>query len=444
MNIQEQIRALEATHASMLGQQTSLMDKARVEGRTLDDAEREAFDNLTPGVDAVLADIARLRKMESAVLPKATPVAGGSPDEAGRSRGSVITLGRPTVPKGTAFVRYAMALANSRGSISDALMFARRWKDSTPEVLQALEQKATAGTTTDSDWAAPLVYPTQLAAEFLELLRPATVLGKLSLKRVPFNVRITRQLTGSTVAWVGEAAPKPVGELSFDYVTLLYTKVAGIVVITEELARLSTPSAEDTVRQDMIAQISQFLDEQFLDPAITATAGVRPASVTNGATAVPASGTDAAALRCDLRDLFALFSGAHLSTSGAALVMSEVMATSIGMMVNALGQVEFNGLGASGGNLSGLTVVTSQSDILADMIVMIKQSEVLLADDGGVQVDVSREATLDMAGGSTPVFSLWQKNCVGIRAERWINWQKARPEAVAYISGADYGSCEAP
>jgi len=81
------------------------------------------------------------------------------------------------------------------------------------------------------------------------------------------------------------------------------------------------------------------------------------------------------------------------------------------------------------------------ADTGSELIVLVKQSDVLLADDGGVTVDASREATLDMAGGNTPTFSLWQKNCVGLKAERFINWQKARPESVAYISGANYGSC---
>jgi HK97 family phage major capsid protein len=442
VNIQEQIRSLEATHTALLGQQTALMDKARGEGRTLDSEEGDTFDSLTKDVESVVADLARLRKMETAVIPKAIPVAGGNPGEAQQVRAGVaITGGRSQVPKGIPFVRYAMALANSGGSISDALMFARRWKDSTPEVLLALEQKVgTAGSTTDSDWAAPLVYPTQLASEFLELLRPATVIGRLPLKNVPFNVRIARQTGGSTVAWVGESAPKPLSDLAFDYVTLAYTKVAGIVVITEELARLSSPSAEGIVRDDMVRQIAQFLDEQFLDPAITATAGVRPASVTNGVTAIPASGTDAAALRCDLRDLFATFTAANLSPSGSTLVMSEIMAASIGMMVNALGQPEFTGLGAGGGTLAGLPVVTSQSSVLDDQIVMIKGSEILLA-QGGIEVDVSREATLDLAGGTAPAFSLWQRNCVGIRAEQWANWAKARAAAVGVISGADYGAC---
>jgi transglutaminase-like putative cysteine protease len=64
-----------------------------------------------------------------------------------------------------------------------------------------------------------------------------------------------------------------------------------------------------------------------------------------------------------------------------------------------------------------------------------------LADDGRVTLDASNQATLDMMGGSpgAPTFNLWQRNCIGIRAERWIRWQKRRPTVVAVIDTAAYG-----
>jgi hypothetical protein len=57
---------------------------------------------------------------------------------------------------------------------------------------------------------------------------------------------------------------------------------------------------------------------------------------------------------------------------------------------------------------------------------------------------VSREATLQMndapaAPDATTVFrSLWQDNLVGLRAERMINWQRARTAAVYYLTDAAY------
>ena len=77
------------------------------------------------------------------------------------------------------------------------------------------------------------------------------------------------------------------------------------------------------------------------------------------------------------------------------------------------GSRDFPTMGANGGNLAGLTVITSETvggDTSGHNIYFIKQNEVFLADDGAVSLDSSREATLDMAGSTTAVYSLWQRN----------------------------------
>lgn len=445
VNVQEQIRGFEAKRAASHARMEIIMKTAGDDGvRTLDTAETEEYDNLAAEVRAVDAHLKRLRDLEKASAPAAKPVAGGNADEALTVRaGSIITAGRPTMPKGTAFVRYAMALAASRGSTYDALAMAKRWKDSTPEVYTALEQRADAGTVADTTWAAPLAVPQNLASEFVDLLRAATVLGRLNLRRVPFNVTIPVQTSGSLVNWVGEAAPKPVGELAFTSVNFGFSKVAGIVVISEELARLSSPSAEDTVRRDLIASVSEFIDLQFLSDSVAATAN-NPAGIAFGVAAIPATGTDAAALRCDVGSALSAMLTGNLSTTSVIIVMSEQMGAQIGLMTNALGQPEFPTMGANGGTLAGLPVITSEnvdSDTTGQNIYFIKQNEIFLADDGAVSLDSSREATLDMAGSTNAVYSLWQRNAVGIRAERWINYARRREGAVQYISGAAYNAC---
>ncbi len=69
----------------------------------------------------------------------------------------------------------------------------------------------------------------------------------------------------------------------------------------------------------------------------------------------------------------------------------------------------------------------------------------MLADDGQVMIDVSREASVQMndapddpASASTVLTSFWQHNLVGIRAERMINWAKRRSAAVQFIAAAKY------
>src|SRR4029077_3814704 len=225
------------------------------------------------------------------------------------------------------------------------------------------------------------------------------------LRMTPFNVRVPVQTGGATVAWVGEKAAKPVTELDFTTVTLGYDKIAGIVVLTEELVRLSSPSAEATVRRDLTEQIAQFMDVQFITPSVTATAN-NPASVTNNVTAIPATGTDLADLFTDFNSALAKYDTANMPTNDVVIVTTPTIARGMGALRNSLGIVDGQvNMNPTGGTVMGYPVIVSSS-VPAGDIVFIKPSEVLVADDGRVTLDSSNQATLDMAGGNSPTFNL--------------------------------------
>ena len=86
----------------------------------------------------------------------------------------------------------------------------------------------------------------------------------------------------------------------------------------------------------------------------------------------------------------------------------------------------------------GYKAVTSQ--VAGTTVALIKPDQILYADDGGVTIDVSREASLQMDSCTDgrarcdrgPTRALWQMNYVGLRAERFINWKKARTGVVQY------------
>ena len=455
--IGEQIADLEAARAAKVAAMESITEKCMDAGRTKDENEREQFADLRDEVKSIDEELADLREMEKLSAKKAAPVDGKSSKGADASRSGVHIEVKANVPKGTGFTRFAMALAASRGNRLEAVEYAKRWSDTTPEVETVLRAAVTAGTTSDADWAAPLVEYQNLASEFIELLRPQTIIGRIDgIRRVPFNVKIPTQTQGSTVGWVGEGAPKPVGELKFGQTSLGMAKAAGIIVLTEELVRSSSPSAEAIVRSDLTAAIAQFLDAQFVDPAVAEVAGVSPASITNGVTPVVASGTTADALKADVRTLFANFIAANMTPAGGVWIMTPTMALTLGMMQNALGQPEFPGIDMNGGTFMGLPVIVSNNiapepgdegppEIPAgERIILVKASEILLADDGGVTLDVSREASLQMndapSAGAQSLVSLWQNNLVGLRAERYVNWKRRRLEAVGYITGAAYAA----
>jgi len=458
--IAEQIAAFEQKRGGLVAANETIMTKAADDGSTLDAEQEEQFDGNQADIDAIDKHLVRLRAMEKMAISKAVPAAGTNTEDAGKTRGGTrIEVKGVNLPKGTAFTRYAMALARSKGNLMQAAEIAKQWGDSTPQVETILKAAVAAGTTTDTTWAKPLVEYENMASEFAELLRPATIIGRIpGLRRVPFNIKIPRQTGGSTVGWVGEGKPKPVSALAFDQVTLGMAKTAGIVVITDELARSSSPAAEEVVRQDLIDQTAQFLDRQFVDPTVTAVTGVSPASITNGVTAITASGTDADAFRADAKSLMAGYIAANMSLAGAVWIMTETQALSLALMLNPLGQQEFPGMTATGtGTLLGLPVIISENIPAqaavtgppaipaGSRIILVKASEILLADDGQTMLDVSSEASLQMdsaptdpPAAATVFVSLWQMNMIGIRAERYINWGKRRSGAVQYITGTAY------
>lgn len=450
--IQEQIAALEAARVAKTARMSEIMQKSIDEGRSTDEQEREEFDTLQAEVKTADADLTRLRELERLNVAAAKPVEPkGVVDAATASvvRGTGPIQVRSNLPKGTAFTRYAIALARSKGNIMHAVEIAKQWRDSTPEVEQVLKAAVDAGTTTDSTWAAPLVSQEQMASEFIELLRPATIIGRIGgFRRVPFNVKMPRQTTGGSASWVGQGKAKPVSELAFDTVTLGFSKVAGIVVLTEELVRFSNPSAEAVVRDDMIATIAQFLDQQFIDPSVAAVSNVSPASVTNGVSAVASTGATLAQVEADVKSLFSNLIAANIDLSTGTWVMHPRTALSLSLLRTTQEIVAYPQITPQGGSWFGLPVVTSANVPVGvttgepTTITLVNAGDVLLADDGGVTLDASREASLQMdsapTSAATSMISLWQQNMIGLRAERYINWLKRRSAAVQYISGVTY------
>jgi HK97 family phage major capsid protein/HK97 family phage prohead protease len=451
MTIAEQIAAFEAKRAAKAARMEELMNKAAGEGSTLDAGESEEYDTTKTEIDEIDKHLVRLHDLEAINKAKAVSVAGvkdGATASQARGGMPIISV-KPNVPKGTTFTRYAIALGVSKGNKMEAMEVARqRWGDQSGEIVDVLKAAIAAGTTTDSTWASPLIAYNVMASEFIDLLRPATIVGRIpGLRRVPFNIQMPRQTAGSSFQWVGEGVPKPLSKLAFDTMTLRWAKAAGIVVFTEELLRFSNPSAEELVRNDLVAACAQFLDQQFLDPDKAEVTNISPAGITAGITPIQASGTTAAALRLDIMHLMAPFIAANLSLQTAVWIMSPTLALAISLMQNPLGQPEFSGfnLTNAGGTFMGIPVVLSEN-MSTGMIVLIVANEILLADDGGVNIDVSREASLQMDSAptnpptaSTVFVSLWQQNMVGLRAERFINWKRRRDAAVGYIANSGYG-----
>ncbi len=460
--IAEQIAALETKRAAHVARQTEIQTKAIDDGRTKDASEKEEFDNLSAEVeviDAELKDLRVLEKQAKDATPVTTKAADtGKPGAAPRApAGDGYITVKSNLAPGVRFARYAMAMIRAKGNVSDALAVVQQekaWADTQEEISRFIKTAIPAGDTTTSGWASQIAYQNNLASEFVEYLRPMTVLGKLNLRRVPFNIRVGEQNGTGTGNWVGQGAPIPVSKQGFTSQSLGIAKAACITPIDEELARLSSPSAEMLVRDDLAKVISTFLDVQFVDPNVAASANISPASVTYGVTPVTATGTAAANLRTDLATLLKSMADENLDLAQCAWIMTPNQAMQISLMLNSLGLPLYPEMGVNGGRLLGLPVITSNSANIPGspdsgrMIILVNQPEVFLADDGQVMIDVSREASLQLLDNptntstgsttATTMVSMFQTMSLAIRAVRFINWAKRRSTAVAYIREAAY------
>ncbi len=428
----EYVTALENKRAACTARMSGIMEASADGGETLDEAQDTEYKSLSAQVKAIDNDLVKWRELATLNATAAAPV----PAIAARVPPPVISV-KSNTPPGTAFIRLACAKLVCNGNLWEAAEYAKRWDSSTPEVSLALKAAVAAGTATDAVWAGPLVHP-NISTDFLELLRAATILGKIpGLRVVPFNTLIPKQTAGGSYNWVGEAKPKPVTSLAFGSVSLGYAKAAGIIAITEELARLSSPAAETLVRADMVAGIARFLDQQFTDPTVAAVANVHPASITNGAPNAAATGNPLA----DFMAVINHFAIKNIDVSGLTVIMSPTNALSLAFRTYSTGDPMFPGVTVNGGTYRGINIVTSNT--VGTNIIALQPNLILYADDGGVTIDVSREASIQMDSApdappaATTVFvSLWQQNMIGLRAERWINWLPANIDAVYYLTAA--------
>ncbi len=458
MNIQEQIKQFQDTRKLKAERMKEIMEGACGEGATLDAAQTEEYDTLEDEVKHIDKHIDRLKGLEKINIETAKPITATPTDEQAKSLGQKTQV-KPvfsvkTNNGGIALAQVVKFLGRAQGNRLGALELAKQATDIDHRVVHVLKAAVAAGSTGNSTWVGPLVGEvSSVYADFIEYLRPQTIVGQFgtgsipNLRRVPFRVPLIGQSSGGSGYWVGEGAPKPLTKFDFNRTTLEPLKVANIAVLTNEAIQSSSPAADVIVRDQLVAALRERMDIDFVNPAKAAVAGVSPASITNGITPIPSSGTDAEAVRTDIRALFAAFIAANNAPTTGVWIMSATTALALSLMHNPIGQPEFPGISMMGGTFQGMPVIISEY-VPAGIVILANAQDIYLGDDGGFNVDMSQEASLQMDDAPTnnsvtptptEVVSLWQTNSTGFRAERIINWARRRQTSVAYLTGVNWG-----
>ena len=109
--------------------------------------------------------------------------------------------------------------------------------------------------------------PTILAEEFIEFLRPASVVraaGPTILPMPKGNLSLPAVTGGASATWVGENSVIPATQQTIGLVKLIAKKLAALVPISNDLIRYANPQTDAVIRKDLVKSVSQAEDLAFI------------------------------------------------------------------------------------------------------------------------------------------------------------------------------------
>lgn len=421
------------------------------ESRRFNEDEATEFDELSTDLDD-LEDEIRMKRFDDRMAASASAVSKGSAAEQRASRGPTILV-RTQDPDdkfaGQSFIRHLKLKALSRLTHESVSALAeQRFGRTHPKFVQFVKAAVAGGGTGSGEWGAELAKLDALyTGDFITFLYGKTVFDQLPLREVPARVRVKGQDGAASASWVGESKAGPVHAQDYSSIDLTPLKVMAICVMSNELIEDSAPAADMLARDNIVEASAQKVDSTFFSTA-AASAGVSPAGILNGVTAIQASGTAEADVRTDAQAVAYPFVTAKMA-SGLVWAINPAQGLSLGSFVNTFSMPSFPGINEEGGTFMGRKAYAGDN-VTPGQLVLLRPQDIWKIGDGGVQVSMSDVATIEMndapAGASdTPVdmashrVSMFQTESTAFKVVRRINFQKRRTGAVQYIDNAEYG-----
>jgi hypothetical protein len=207
--------------------------------------------------------------------------------------------------------------------------------------------------------------------------------------------------------------------------------LGSIVVATAELLKATGDQAEAVFEALVLNAAVVAADAALLDPSRAGQPDVSPPSITYGAFATPSTGSSLAALNHDLGTVADHMLAQGVPLAAPVVIMSPASALRVGGLASLPGAPT-------------LTVPVVKSVGAGDQVVLL-DAGLLAYTDGGVIVDLSQEASLELDDaptgdigaptGATTLTSLWQVDAVAFRISQFLNWALAHSGAVGVVTG---------
>jgi HK97 family phage major capsid protein len=283
-----------------------------------------------------------------------------------------------------------------------------------------------------------LLVPTAPQAGIMELLRKESTFLAAGPVRVPLTAgRYTqpRGLAGATAAYVAEGALKPVSTPTFDSISMIAKKLAGIVPMTNEARMWTVGDIEAYVRTDLRNALALTLD---LNAWLGTGAGASPTGILNKAgvqTVTAATYITGTITAPTLAELDLLANAFILKMTAANLYTNQnwrwVMPYRTALRLSSMrvgdndGDLAFPELSplGNGGQWKGFPVIISSQIPTTGggttdetTLALVDFTHVLYGEEEGIVMKMSDQATLDVDGAGTLVH-LWQQNMFAILAE---------------------------
>jgi hypothetical protein len=283
-----------------------------------------------------------------------------------------------------------------------------------------------------------LVADSTTNAAFIDYLRNVSALDAMSSYMIPSMQygAVAIKSTAWTADEIGEGVGKKVQTATFNESLISPLKVTAIVACTREFLQQPIKNVRGYIARAMRDAVSSKMNDTFFTDVSELNFGVGTATA-----------DDMASVLQDLRELTKMVaygegSKLFLFVNSDQAIMLTSLATSVGL----------DTMSPLGGMFFGLEVKVS--DNLPSGLIFCIDPTGIAWWDGGVEQAVSTQADLELEDGpanaSAPTVaqaslsSLFQTNAVGFRVERSFAYKVVRPNAVACLHGAAWGSADSP
>jgi HK97 family phage major capsid protein len=342
-----------------------------------------------------------------------------------------------THPESTMVGKAAKYLLSAKGDRLEAIQ--RAQLDGAPiKVESILKTAVNVGTMTDPTWGAPLADPKISAAAFINSLQTispfARMLADGGFVRTPLNTKIFISSSAAVGSVVGERQITPVTSLAFDYQTIEPRKAIADVVISDELSRHASVSAENVINRELRKACAAAIDREMF-AIFRATS---PEEIT-------ATGSTSDAALTDIRELLKAVNMS--ATSRLYFIASVSVARRAATLYDFT--YTFPAMTPQGGEILGVPVLVS--DQLDDGELWLVDSAQILAEADNVVFDMSRQSSVQLntspdspETASSTMINLWQHNLSCLRAIVWFGLEVPRSNAIAVLSLVEWGGGSSP